>query len=163
MRRARGAMAPGPMVWTATASPVPTPPRPATPLTTLRLVTLPAVVTGLTALTALTALAVLTALAGCGSGGGLSGPAETPPPPVTQTVAPPLGGTPSVRPPPTGKHSAFKGVEMLLPLGWRLGPVVRDSTCALPPDQVSCLGGPPAIQKGGAGGRAGAPPPPPAR
>jgi hypothetical protein len=82
------------------------------------------------------------ALAGCGSGGVLSGPAETPRPVVTQTVAPPPGGVRSPQPKPTGKRAAFRGVEMLLPAGWRLGPVVRDSTCALPPDQVSCLGGP---------------------
>jgi hypothetical protein len=92
------------------------------------------------------------ALAGCGSGGVLSGPAETPQPAVTQTVAPPPGGVRSPQPRPTGRHAAFRGVEMLLPAGWRLGPVVRGSTCALPPDQVSCLGGPLTIKTVGAGG-----------
>jgi hypothetical protein len=96
--------------------------------------------------------AAVMALAGCGSGGVLSGPAETPRPIVTQTVAPPPGGVRSLQPKPTGKRAAFKGVEMLLPAGWRLGPVVRDSTCALPPDQVSCLGGPLTIKTVGAGG-----------
>jgi hypothetical protein len=86
--------------------------------------------------------AAAVALTGCGSGGVLSGPAETPRPVVTQTVAPPPGGTSSPRALPTGRRAAFKGVEMLLPADWRLGPVVRDSTCALPADQVSCLGGP---------------------
>jgi hypothetical protein len=95
--------------------------------------------------------AVIT-LAGCGSGGVLSGPAETPRPVVTQTVAPPPGGVRSPQPKPTGRRAAFKGVEMLLPAGWRLGPVVGDSTCALPPDQVSCLGGPLTIKTVGAGG-----------
>ncbi len=92
------------------------------------------------------------ALAGCGSGGVLSGPAETPQPAVTQTVAPPPGGTRSPQPKPSGKRAGFKGVEMVLPAGWRLGPVVRDSTCALPPDQVSCLGGPLTIKTVGSGG-----------
>jgi hypothetical protein len=92
------------------------------------------------------------ALAGCGSGGVLRGPAETPQPVVTQTVAPPPGGVRSPGPRPTGRPATFKGVEMLLPAGWRLGPVVRDSTCALPPDQVSCLGGPLTIKTVGPGG-----------
>jgi hypothetical protein len=82
------------------------------------------------------------ALAGCGSGGVLSGPAESPQPVVTQTIAPPPGGTRSARPRPQGRRVVFKGIELRLPVGWRLGPVVRDSTCALPADQVSCLGGP---------------------
>ncbi|HZB31122.1 MAG TPA: hypothetical protein VE465_13240 [Streptosporangiaceae bacterium] len=97
-------------------------------------------------------LALALALAGCGSGGVLSGPAETPRPIVTQTVAPPPGGVRSPLPKPSGRPAAFKGVEMLLPAGWRLGPVVRDSTCALPADQVSCLGGPLTIKTVGAGG-----------
>jgi hypothetical protein len=81
-------------------------------------------------------------LAGCGSGGVLSGPAESPQPGVTQTVAPPPGGSQSARPKPKGKRVVFKGIELRLPVGWRLGPVTRDTTCALPSDQVSCLGGP---------------------
>src|SRR5262245_12759986 len=100
---------------------------------------------------ALTLAAALT-LAGCGSGGVLSGPAEPPQPLVTQTVAPPPGGVRSPQPKPAGRRTAFKGVEMVLPAGWRLGPMVRDSTCALPPDQVSCLGGPLTIKTVGAGG-----------
>src|SRR4051794_7802665 len=109
-------------------------------------------VRGAKALGAAAVGATVTTLAGGGRGGVLSGPAETPQPAVTQTVAPPLGGTRSAQPKPTGKRAAFKGVEMLLPAGWRLGPVVRDSTCALPPDQVSCLGGPLTIKTVGAGG-----------
>src|SRR5918999_3168738 len=80
-------------------------------------------------------------LAGCG-GYGLGGGKETPEPPVTQTVAPPPGGVTSAPATPTGKRATFRGIELRLPRGWRLGPAVEDVTCALPVDQVSCLGGP---------------------
>jgi hypothetical protein len=91
---------------------------------------------------ALGVTAAALALAGCGGGGVLSGGQETPEPPVTRTVAPPPGGTPSPRATPTGKRITFKGIALRLPNGWRLGPVVDQVTCALPAGQVSCLGGP---------------------
>jgi hypothetical protein len=91
---------------------------------------------------AVVATAAAATLAGCGSGGVLRGGQETPEPQVTQTVAPPPGGTPSPSARPAGKRVAFKGIELRLPAGWRLGQVVNDVTCALPADQVSCLGGP---------------------
>ncbi|HEY7483346.1 MAG TPA: hypothetical protein VH912_02700 [Streptosporangiaceae bacterium] len=92
-------------------------------------------------------------LAGCGRGGVLSGPEESPQPAVTQTVAPPVGGTPTAKPTPAnGKRASFKGIELRLPVGWRLGPVVNDVTCALPSDQVSCLGGPLQIKVARGGG-----------
>jgi hypothetical protein len=81
-------------------------------------------------------------LTGCGSGGVLRGPEETPRPVVTRTVAPPPGGATSARPAPSGRRVSFRGIGLRLPAGWRLAPPVGDATCALPPHQVSCLGGP---------------------